>query len=86
MGNLKNNNIYLALSRYEIFLLVEGHEDYEVSNYGRIRHILKSGKIVKIKPTDNDWRGYKRVMLYKNGKRTPYYVHRLVAKAFVAGY
>lgn len=71
MANISDNSIFLSLSSYEIFLPIDGHEDYEVSNFGRVRHIKKSGKIVKIKPSDNDWRGYKRVMLYKDGKRTP---------------
>lgn len=71
MANISDNSIFLSLSRYEIFMPVEGHEDYQVSNFGRVRHILKSGKVKKIKPSNNDWRGYKRVMLYRDGKRTP---------------
>lgn len=40
-----NKNIFLKLSRYEIFMPVEGFESYEVSNFGRIRHIKKDGSI-----------------------------------------
>ena len=69
--NIFDNSVFLSLSRYEIFLPVDGHEDYEVSNFGHVRHVLKSGKVKKINPSNNDWRGYKRVMLYKDGKRTP---------------
>ena len=67
---------------------------YQVSTLGRVRSldkyidaknrnvdkVLRRGKILK--PAYNKC-GYLRVSLYKNGKRTSFYVHRLVAKAFI---
>lgn len=59
---------------------IEGFENYEISDFGRIRNISK-GKYL------NGWNngnGYRRVTLYgKNGNRKKFYVHRLVASAFV---
>ena len=58
----------------------EGFENlYEVSNLGRVRKI-KSGKIMKLY---NNGKGYMKVDFMKDGKRVKFYVHRLVAKAFL---
>lgn len=57
---------------------VDGFEGlYKVSNLGRIR----GTKILS--PTDNG-KGYKFVFLSKKGKEYRHYVHRIVAKAFIA--
>lgn len=61
----------------EVWKVIEGFEDYEVSNHGRISH---NGKILK--GTDNGI-GYKRVMFKVDGRRKFKYVHRLVASAFI---
>lgn len=63
----------------EIWKDVKGYENrYWVSNYGRI----KSKKKV-LKPTINHW-GYAVVYLYNNKmKRNNYFIHRLVANAFI---
>ena len=68
----------------EIWKPVEGFENYEVSNLGRVKSlnynrtdkdkILKPGKTKK---------GYFFVMLYKNGKQKHFSIHRLVATAFL---
>ena len=55
---------------------IEGHPAYMVSNLGRVKG--KNGKILK----SGYARGYLNVVL--DNKTYP--VHRLVAKAFVAGY
>lgn len=55
------------------WLTLELHPDYEINNYGTVRHI-KTKRIVK--PTID--RGYYRIRL--NGKR--YYVHKLVMETF----
>lgn len=64
---------------------------YQVSNLGRVkrlRHKVNSnngGRYTSemyIKSTDNG-NGYKKVGLSKNHKRKNYYVHRLVAEAFI---
>lgn len=55
---------------------IEGFENYEVSNLGRIRRI----EYVKQR---EDFNGYPIVSLYKDGKGKTLKVHRLVAKAFI---
>lgn len=61
---------------------------YQISNYGRVKSIPRTYKkrkidkeiIKKLKTMPN---GYIRVSLSKNGKTKDYYVHRLVAKAYI---
>lgn len=52
---------------------------YEVSNFGRIRN-KKTGKIRK--PQDNG-NGYLQLVVMVNRKNKTFYVHRLVASAFI---
>lgn len=61
---------------------IEGYEGaYQVSDLGRVRS-RKSGEWkIKIGNKDND--GYLHTGLSKDGKRTTYTVHRLVANAFI---
>ena len=64
---------------------VVGYEGiYEVSNLGRVKSLNYrcTGKegILSLIPQGN---GYNQVILYKNGKRKPHLVHRLVAQAFI---
>ena len=76
----------------EIWKDIKGYEGkYQVSNLGRVkrlRHKVNSnngGRYTSemyIKSTDNG-NGYKIVGLSKNHKRKNYYVHRLVAEAFI---
>lgn len=69
---------------------IEGYEGYyEVSNLGRVRTAerpYKNGKGIKeariLKPGIRKT-GHREVKLYLHGKRTGYYVHRLVAEAFI---
>lgn len=69
----------------EIWKDIKGYEGlYQVSNKGRVkslnyRRIGKEG-ILKGRP-DKD--GYLRIGLYKNKKQKPFYIHRLVAIAFL---
>ena len=58
----------------------EGH--YQVSNLGRVKSI-KFGKEIILKQHINIKGGYYYVCLLKNGKHKNYYVHRLVAEAFL---
>ena len=58
----------------------EGH--YQVSNLGRVKSI-KFGKEIILKQHINIKGGYYYVCLLKNGKHKNYYVHRLVAEAFI---
>ena len=75
---------------------IAGYENYyQVSNLGRIKSldrkiishrktklvdIVKKGHVSKLHKETN---GYLRIQLYKNNKYKYYYVHRLVASAFI---
>ncbi len=67
---------------------------YEISNLGRIKSISrvvnssiqKSGFRVtkeKIKPSQDNGKGYLQLYVQVNNKRMIYYTHRLVAQAFI---
>ncbi len=58
---------------------ITGFANYQVSNIGRVRNV-KTEKILK---PGLQARGYYQATLYKEGKRTWDYVHRLVAREFV---
>ena len=60
----------------ETWKAIEGYESYEVSNLGNIR---RNGKLINQSLKN----GYLRVNLSKDGKYKNYYVHRLVALAFL---
>ena len=53
---------------------------YQVSNFGRIRNIKKSIKIIK---NNHNNCGYSTIGLSKNGKRKYFMIHRLVAYMFI---
>jgi hypothetical protein len=63
---------------------------YEISNYGEIKSIdrivksksnrLCKGKILK---QVNDKYGYQTIQLHKNGKRSVFFIHRLVMLTFI---
>lgn len=74
---------------------IEGYEGiYQISNYGRVKRLdtiihtaikYVSKRAIKggvLKLSSNN-RGYKTVMLSNSVKRKKYFVHRLVAKAFI---
>lgn len=63
----------------EIWKTIEGFEDYEVSNFGRVKS-LKKQKIIKSSITPD---GYCYLNLVKNKKQFTFRVHRLVAIAFI---
>lgn len=62
----------------EQWCLINGHNKYEISSFGRVRN-NKSDRIIKPRITG---RGYKQVNLCNNGKKKTYLVHKLVADAF----
>ncbi|MGE7271389.1 NUMOD4 domain-containing protein [Brevibacillus panacihumi] len=76
----------------EVWKPIEGYEgSYEVSNMGRVRGldrytrtkgkpVLKRG-VEKTRKEDKD--GYYKVWLSKESKKKPFFVHRLVATAFI---
>jgi hypothetical protein len=61
----------------EQWKLVEGFEDYEVSNMGEVRRVVQP-----LKPYINH-AGYPQVVLYKNKKQHIKRINRLVAQAFI---
>lgn len=76
MNNMPNVEMWAAVEE-------AGFEGmYEVSNLGRVRK-TKTGKIMKQYNNGYGY-GYLKVDFMNNGKRVKLYVHRLVAKAFVA--
>ena len=83
-------------ANFELWKDIKSFEGlYQVSTFGRVRSFdkyidvkirnvdkaLKRGKILK--PAYNKY-GYLTVNLYKDGKRTNFRVHRLVAEAFIS--
>ena len=83
-GHLSLEDLEPQLSPEEQFINLEneewkhinGYEDYEISNYGRIR---KDFKLKQINASD----GYLKTTLTKNGEKQYVYVHRLVAEHFL---
>jgi len=74
--NLLNSNI-------EIWKVIEGFEDYSVSNLGRVKSFKGYGGIEeKILTLKNDKDGYKRIILYKDGKKLNKRINRLVLETF----
>lgn len=66
----------------EVWKTIDGFENYQVSNFGRVKSFAK--KTPKILTTNaNDGIGYVRVQLYKNKQRAFFRIHRLVAMAFI---
>ena len=66
----------------EVWKDIEGYEGkYQVSDHGRVKSFLR-GKII-IMSNVKTTLGYLRVKLRKDGKETPFPVHRLVGFAFI---
>lgn len=63
----------------ETFKVIDGYENYMVSNYGKV-FCIKRGKFLIL---NKDRYGYLYVNLYMNGKAKKLKVHRLVAQAFI---
>lgn len=61
----------------EIWKTIKGYEDYQVSNYGRIK---RNEKILKPILSRN---GYLHIFLYSKGKSKQFLVHRVVANTFI---
>lgn len=72
----------------EVWKPVNGYEKlYDVSNLGNVRRKRKtnSGEAGSLLKVTTDRLGYKRVGLFKCGTNKKYFVHRLVATAFLGG-
>jgi hypothetical protein len=61
---------------------IEGFPDYAVSNHGRVKS-LRFNRLLK--PRGNSY-NLLRVTLYQDRKHKEFYVHHLVAAAFIDGY
>ena len=66
---------------------IKDYDNYMVSNLGRVKSLnyMGHGEERVLKPHKNGI-GYLRVKLYQNGKKKEFYIHRLVAFAFVEGW
>lgn len=69
----------------EIFKPILGYENaYKVSNYGRIVSLSKQINCYQEKLKSFELcKGYPRVSLWNNGKGKHFFIHRLVAEAFI---
>ena len=67
------------MSVFETFVKIEGFENYEVSNLGKVRN-MKSGRTLKPQLNPN---GYLGLCLYENNKRKRLLLHRIIATAFI---
>ena len=65
----------------EIWKNIEGYENYQISNYGRVKSLWYNRE--KILKSEIIRGGYLRVCLCQDGKKTMKLVHRLVAEAFL---
>jgi len=65
----------------EIWKRIDGFEDYEISDFGRVRSSKRKIPIF-LKPYTNK-SGYKHIMLYRRGKSFAGYIHKLVATTFI---
>ena len=63
----------------EIWRVCKSNEKYEVSNLGNVRH---KDSCYNVKLLDNG-NGYLKAHAYVKGKHKSYYVHRMVAEAFI---
>ena len=72
----------------EIWKDIEGYEGlYQVSNFGKVRSLDRynsRGCWIKgciLEPTN--CKGYLQIVLFLNGQKSYYYIHKIVAKAFL---
>ena len=65
----------------EIWKDIEGYEGYQISNMGRVRSLkYNKERFLRERKIKTD---YLRVSLCKNGVAREFYIHRLVAQAFL---
>jgi hypothetical protein len=63
---------------YEVYAKIDGYENYYISNFGNLIN-SKTERILK----PYNVKGYLQIALFKNGKDKKYYLHRLIALAFI---
>jgi len=62
----------------EVFVGIPAFPNYIVSNYGRVINTTSDYELRLTK----DQNGFRRAVLYRDGRRYEFGVHRLVARAF----
>ena len=67
------------MTEVETFVKIDGFENYEVSNLGRVRNI-ESGRVLKPRLHRD---GYLVHGLYGYDKRKFLFLHRIIATAFI---
>lgn len=68
----------------EIWKEIKGYEDkYLISNLGNVKSLNYNNTKFEKERLLDDKNGYKRVALLKNSKGKKFFVHRLVAEAFI---
>ena len=67
----------ICLVKWQVLKPVKGYS-YIVSNTGFVY-----SELFKVKRHYDDGKGYRKVDLYKNGKKKRFYVHRLVYETFL---
>lgn len=74
-------NFTKPIEQHETWQTIPEFNFYEISNMGRVK-CNKFRKTIFMKSGDNG-KGYKSVCLHQNGKSKKFYIHRLVAMAFI---
>ena len=77
----RESKVFLLIMENEIWKPIPNYEDYEVSNYGRVKS-LKLGRELILKPKD-DFRGYFNTQLWVKNRKKTFKIHQLVAMAFL---
>lgn len=69
----------------EVWKSIKNYEGlYEISNLGNVKSLVNNKCVEREKVLKHIiGKGYKRVILYKNNKKKRYFIHRLVAQAFI---
>ena len=80
--NKNKSNIIVSLEN-EIWKSIEGFQNYEVSNFGRVKSLVNN--IILTPILSGKYKNYHRIKLpFKNKCGSKHhFVHRLVAKAFL---
>lgn len=76
----RKEEMTLSVEEFKDVVGYEGH--YQISNLGAVKSLKRNSEKL-ISPSIDKTKGYYRVCLYKNNKRKSFYIHQLVAIAFL---
>ena len=79
---MRNDDTYDLFIVFEQWRPIPAFPMYEVSNLGHLRKVNKDGSYKAIKASKNKL-GYYCAILYDKGRKQCFYLHRLVAEAFL---